>query len=356
MSGKLLRYGLLMIILIFGGCVDPIDLDIEREGFQLVVFGHIDTSTGPFYVQLQRTSELPFRYIPENGARITLHDDLGNEGRFFNAQGDGIYRYNTFSMQLSAGRSYFVRIRTVSGELYESVPEQIPLNRATSEVSVNFETIEINTGSAASVISSNVVQVSAATTFENPAAQYFIRYTPIQTFRFDVTNFPDPFNSVPPPCFVNRRMDPERLPLFNSGDFGSPQIPFILVGQNVYDYAWITKNVISVETHSISREAYEYWRKIRILLNNNGSVFDTPPAAVQGNIFNVNNPDEQVLGYFEASNVHVARTTKWFVETPWRRPDDPCKYEPNKDRETYPRECLNCTILPGAQFQEPIFY
>ncbi|MEQ8812271.1 MAG: DUF4249 domain-containing protein, partial [Imperialibacter sp.] len=34
-------------------------------------------------------------------------------------------------------------------------------------------------------------------------------------------------------------------------------------------------------------------------------VFDKPPVTVNGNFFNVNDPDEQVLGYFGASSVKV---------------------------------------------------
>ena len=356
MLNRLLHIALLSLFILLGSCVDPIDFEIDRNGFQLVVSGHIDTGDGPFYVQLQRTSELPFRYNPVPGARITLHDNLGNQGQFFSNVDDGIYLYNDLSMQIQAGRSYFIRIRLASGEVYESVPELLPFHRAVSDLTVEFDQIEINTGSQSAVITQNIMRVSTSTILEDPTATYYIRYSPLQTFRFDGTDFPDPFSSIPPPCYVNRRIEPERLELFTSTGLNSLSIPQVFLGYSEFDYAWITKNIVTVETHSITREAHEYWRRIRILLNNSGSIFDTPPAAVGGNIFNVENPDEEVLGYFEASNLHVVRMTKSFLDSPWGPPEDECLYIPGKPNNEYPRRCLDCSIIPGAQRARPSYY
>ena len=339
-----------------GSCIEPIDLDIDREGLQLVVYGHIDDGSGPFFVQLQRTTAVPSRYQPETGARLTLHDDRGNEGRFFSSNDEGQYYYNEFTMPIEAGRSYFVRIRTASGKVYESEPELIPLHEAQSQAEVNFTRVEENTGSFDAVISRNVMQVSASTFLEDPNARYFIRYEVTQTFRFDGTDFPDNFNSIPPPCYVIRPVEPERLVTISSSEIQGLQVPSIFLGQNEIDYAWITRNIITVETHSMTPEAYEYWRKLRILLNNSGSIFDTPPAAVRGNVFNVNDPEEEVLGFFEATNKHVNRVERWRGEFPYPVPQDPCQYDPSKPREEYSRDCIDCRNLENSSFRKPPYY
>jgi len=343
-------------ILLINSCIEPIDLDIDRQGRQLVVYGHIDDGSGPFFVQLQRTTEIPFQFQPETGARITLIDDLGREGRFFSSNDEGIYFYNEFTMPIEPGRTYTLKIRTAGREFYESTPETIPTFEAQSQVSATFDQIEVNTGSFDAVIIKNVMQVSATTILENPNARYYLRYLPSQTYRFDPTDFPDPFNMVPPPCFVVRPIEPERLPLYSSSGFEGLQIPSVFLGQQEIDNAFVTKNVISVETHAISREAYEYWRKVRILLNNTGSIFDTPPAAIQGNIFNVDDPEEEVLGLFEASNVHVSRIEKWRSDFPYSVPDNPCIYDPEKSSAEYPNFCIDCRILEGSGFRRPLYY
>ncbi|MCA6075239.1 DUF4249 domain-containing protein [Fulvivirga sedimenti] len=356
MSGNAKRYFYLIVVFILAGCVEPIEFDIDREGRQLVVYGHIDDGSDRMFVQLSRTTAVPNRFQPEPGARVTLHDNLGNEGRFFSANDEGIYYYSEFTMQIVPGRSYVLRIRTAGGDFYESVPEEIPLHQAQSDIYVNFARIEVNTGSFNAVITKDVMQVSAETFLEDPSKQYYVRYTPIQTFRFDPTNFPDIFNTIPPACFVNRRIQPENLVLFNSNGFQGTAVPRQFIAQNEIDYAFIAKNVITLETHSMTPQAYDYWRKIRILLNNNGSIFDTPPAAVKGNIFNINDPDEQVLGYFEATNKSISRVTAWRGDFPYPVPDDPCIYIPGQDEEKYLRECIDCRILEGSTFNQPSFY
>jgi hypothetical protein len=345
---------LLLSFVIINSCIEPIDLDIDRQGRQLVVFGHIDDGSGPFFVQLQRTTAIPFQFQPETGARITLHDDLGNEGRFFSSNDEGKYFYNEFTMPIESGRSYFIRIRTAGREFYESEPEYITPFEAQSQVEVEFDRVAVNTGSFDAVVNKNMMLISASTILENPNTDYYLRYYPTQTFRFDPTNFPDNFNTVPPPCYVIRPVQPERLTLYSSRESQGLEVPSIFLGRQEIDYAFITRNIISVETHAMTPEAYEYWRKVGILLNNTGSIFDTPPAAIQGNIFKVDDPEEEVLGYFEATNVHFSRVEKWRSAFPYPVPEDPCVYSPS--RENYPRECLDCRTLEGSGYRRPSYY
>ncbi len=352
MSGRIIL--IFLVLTLPFSCVEPIDLDIDREGGQLVVYGHIDDGSGPFFVQLQRTTAIPNRFQAETGARLTLHDDLGREGRFRTANEEGIYFYNAFTMPIEAGRTYTLRIRTAGMDFYESEPETIPTFEAQSQVEVNFDRIEVNTGSFDAIVTKDIMQIRATTILENPNARYFIRYFPTQTYRLDPTNFPDPFNSRPAPCFVTRPVEPENLPLYTSSGFEGLRIPSIFLGQQEIDYAFRTRNIISVETHTISEAAYRYWRKVSILLNSTGSIFDTPPAAIRGNIYNTGNPEEDVLGFFEASNIYVSRVEKWRGDFPYPVPEDPCAFDPN--RSDYPNYCIDCLILEGSSFMRPPYY
>ncbi|MEQ9424671.1 MAG: DUF4249 domain-containing protein [Cyclobacteriaceae bacterium] len=59
---------------------------------------------------------------------------------------------------------------------------------------------------------------------------------------------------------------------------------------------------IEVELSSISFHAYSFYRGIRKQIDNVGSLFDLAPELLVSNITNTNNPDEIVLGYFNASD------------------------------------------------------
>lgn len=65
--------------------------------------------------------------------------------------------------------------------------------------------------------------------------------------------------------------------------------------------------LIEIKQQSISPEAYRYFKLLADQIQNNGSLVDTPPAAIIGNIKNVNNPDEAIAGFFMVTSVRNIR-------------------------------------------------
>jgi hypothetical protein len=62
-----------------------------------------------------------------------------------------------------------------------------------------------------------------------------------------------------------------------------------------------------VKQYAISQAAYEFWKMHDDLSENAGTLFDPIPSQVTGNIYNLNDPEEPVMGYFEASGVSTRR-------------------------------------------------
>lgn len=67
------------------------------------------------------------------------------------------------------------------------------------------------------------------------------------------------------------------------------------------------KYSLLVVQHSLSYDAFLYWDKIRAQSGDAGGLFETQPSSSRGNISNINDPDEKVLGYFFASQVQEKR-------------------------------------------------
>jgi hypothetical protein len=299
---------------------------------------------------------LPYQYIPEVGARITLLDDQGNEGFYRRTEEDGLWEYDKESLRIIPGRSYRVRVRTANGNVYESQPEQIPLARAIPNITVEFKQVPFNAGTTGSINFRNVMDVYAQTILANPNDNYYLRWVAIQTFRLNPTDFPDPFNSIPPSCYVNRQVQPQKIPVFSSAGFSGDIIPRQLIGRIDLDYAFNNKNVITVKTFSQTREAYEFYRKVGFTLNNTGSLFDTPPAAIPGNIYNVEDPTEEILGYFDAASIELQRVTVSRDDFPFLVPSTECEYVPGQQADQYNQYCIDCTTLEGSSFERPDFY
>ncbi len=62
---------------------------------------------------------------------------------------------------------------------------------------------------------------------------------------------------------------------------------------------------IIVKQYALDEESYAYWEALRATSEGLGTLFDPQPYQLTGNVFNVDDRDEPVLGYFDASTVSV---------------------------------------------------
>lgn len=100
--------------------------------------------------------------------------------------------------------------------------------------------------------------------------------------------------------------------------------------------------LIEIKQQSISPDAYRYFKLLADQVQNNGSLVDTPPAAIIGNIKNVANPEEAIAGYFMVTSV---RTIRYWIDrkeasgkgvTPIGLLDHPLTPEPSGNDTTRP--------------------
>lgn len=81
----------------------------------------------------------------------------------------------------------------------------------------------------------------------------------------------------------------------------------LIVGRNVaqipfYQHA---PGLVDIRQTSLTKDAYRYYRLFQQQTQNTGGLADTPPTALIGNVRNVANAKEAVVGYFTASAVSV---------------------------------------------------
>ncbi|GAB3823143.1 hypothetical protein GCM10028895_29570 [Pontibacter rugosus] len=63
------------------------------------------------------------------------------------------------------------------------------------------------------------------------------------------------------------------------------------------------KNKLKIYQYSITSEAYDFFRILEQQKESTGTVFDPPPAEVKGNVFNVSDNEEKVIGFFDVAGV-----------------------------------------------------
>ncbi|MBD0332640.1 MAG: DUF4249 family protein [Chitinophagaceae bacterium] len=67
------------------------------------------------------------------------------------------------------------------------------------------------------------------------------------------------------------------------------------------------KYSINVKQYSLTKPAYEYWQIIQKNTHQLGSLFDPQPSQLIGNIRNITNANEPVIGFVTASTVQEKR-------------------------------------------------
>lgn len=83
------------------------------------------------------------------------------------------------------------------------------------------------------------------------------------------------------------------FPLHFVNNYSSPRL--------VYGYSLL------INQYALSEAAYAYWDKLRINSTEQGGLYEKQPLAIRGNMHNVTNPDQAVLGFFGASAVKSKR-------------------------------------------------
>jgi hypothetical protein len=75
------------------------------------------------------------------------------------------------------------------------------------------------------------------------------------------------------------------------------------------DYRDFTDWVVQLEVYSVDKATHTYWQRQEDQRKLGGGIFDKVPAQIIGNLKCLNNPDQQVLGYFMVAGKTKSRLT-----------------------------------------------
>ena len=340
----------LCFTLLFAACLSPIDFETESIGGKLVVSGQVSTVADQTLVFLGRTSDEDRLPIPENKATVWLLDESGNQTYFaFTTEG----RYMPENFLGVPGKTYFLRVEFLSGEVYESIPEQLPV--AAGSIKPKYEIFADEFVDNEGTVS-NQPGIKIFGDVVLPASQQdrFVTWSVDETFLLSPTDFPDPFGSIPPPCFIQQSADPQRVSIYDGSNLKAETLSDILLASRLIDYTFLEKHYFTVYQSVITPEAYEYWRKVNVLANQVGSIFDTPPARITGNIFSKKASNTKVFGYFQATNQVFERFSILPYELPFRLTMPDCVFK-GFDVQ-YPTRCLDCLSVRNSSYKRPSWF
>lgn len=339
------------------GCLTPIDLEIDKfEGTGYVVIGgQISNLPDRNYVDIGITYYGGHLPDPVLRATVNLLDDTGNTYNYLeNLSKPG--RYESFNVSGIPGRKYHIEVKLRNGKIYQSKEELMPAQVGKDNIQHDFVTEEFIDFEGA-FVSGTFLKIRTQPTFPN-YKPYLCRWVIEEVYQISPVNFPDPFGFTPPDCFVTQNADPQRVSMFDGREFSASLASDILIASKPIDQTFHYKHYFTIYQSAITPESLDYWSKINVLANQTGSIFDTPPAEITGNIKNINSLNEKVYGYFQATTQSMERfyiTRADLPENAWLQPY--CEYDDGKPNlADYPLPCQNCRSVRNSSYQRPPWF
>jgi hypothetical protein len=341
-----------LIILLFSTCKDPYDLKVTESIGNLVVDGKITDSPGPYLLKLGKTSGILKTPTAVIGAQIKLIDNAGHEENYKDL-GLGNYLLPGSIVKGVKGGRYQLDIVLKEGTHYQSTEETMPILQATDSAFFKVEKITI-VSSEGIPVERQVVNIYLTATFPNAESSSYFRWDMDEVYRLIPTCFPSPLHNCPAPCYVPLPVSSGKLQIVQTADFTDKHLSNVLLQSNEINSTFLSKHYFNVNQYSMNKSTYDYWRKVQGLVERTGSIFDTPPANLPGNIHNVNAPTEIVFGYFEASlqRVNHVGVARGYIQGDI---DDQCLFRQGIGT-AYQTFCLDCTTLVGSTRTQPSWF
>jgi hypothetical protein len=379
----MLRNAILLLILCISlaRCTKPYEPIVITTDYNfLVVDGNINAApNGQTTVYLSRTRTLTDTVIasPESNAVVRIESESG-ESYFLDLVAEGTFQ----SQPLSLNNANRYRIRVTTGDQQEYTSEYVVVKQAPPIDSVTYVynddvSIFLNTRDPSN--NTRYYRWEFDETY-----QYFAVYQTNLGYRNKALYFKDSAELVER-CW--KSLFSTNILLGSSAALSEDVISMAPITMIPRGSLKITaKYSINVRQFALTEEAYSYWQIILKNTENLGSLFDAQPSQLFGNIKNVNDPDEPVIGFVSASNVSEKRLFIRYADLPnWHVNYDPIggcpvKVIPTDSASAYLEEptefapayfvgnggaffafsfkkCSDCTLaVPGGTTKRPPFW
>lgn len=239
------------------------------------------------------------------------------------------------------------------------------------------------------------MDITVSTHTDGPVGYY--RWTAFETWEYHSTYYTEYFFAPAGTVYRGRVIEQDSLVEYEEGDnlyycWNSADRSDIMLGSTVeltedrlvdhclYSFADTDRKVsvvyfVELRQIRLTEEAYRFWETVRNNSTNVGGLFSPEPSEMRGNIVNVDDPDELVLGYVSVS---TCTRKKMFVDnydtrfSNWRGPSyglvEPIPDIPDEWRKYYgwkyrygwlngetgqtvwaPIECIDCRASGGTK-------
>lgn len=360
---KALRHiPLSFLLLIISSCISNYVPNISDYEEQLVVEGLITDQPGINTIKISNSDQLWERQFPKpfTGCIVSISDDIGNTHSLKETAPKGTYITDPSTFRGVVGRTYTLHIKTTTESKnfnYQSQPvKMIPVPPVDS---IYYEK-KVFRPSNVPVDGCNIYLIT-----HDPSNNCkFYRWEYLETWEIHLLfDFP---NKV---CWVSNKS--KEIKIKNASllpEASISRLPVITI-QDPIDRLSVKYSIL-IKQFSLNEDEYFYWERLKNIIDQTGGLYDVFPSTIPNNIYCVEDPYKEVLGYFCVSAVSTKRLfiknnfsgantlyNKCFSDTIFTsRPDlleeinsgvawiveDNSKKVPPSVIVTYDRDCVDC--------------
>ena len=301
-------------------CSDPIVPEFDFQTGFLLIEGRITNEPGTSFLNVSRSDLVLETYalIPESGVQAEFVDAESGATFPLIAQGRRLVPADPFAAE--DGRSYFARVRTSRGEVFESTPERLPRAVPIVEARIDFEQDAFFSEARNRFVPAFLSRV----TFDDPAgeANYYLweqqtwseqlvcitcpsqtayrngSCVPRQTFRNSQFDY-----LCDVPCWATSRTQGTNL--FTDELTDGNRVRDITVGRDVWDNGGGL--LTEIQQYNITQAAYDYNLVLREAAEGGGSLNAPQPATLVGNVSALEGTETLSLGFVGVAAVSTER-------------------------------------------------
>ncbi|MCL3779737.1 DUF4249 domain-containing protein [Prolixibacteraceae bacterium JC049] len=288
------------LFLLYNSCIESYNPNLKGARFdkQLVVEGRITTKAEPYQVKLSRTVSVDTTYYfdPVENAEIRIHEVGGSVAQLSEIK-PGIYQTTDKNFIGKAGHTYSLEIITNDGKEYES--NDITIIPAPEIDKVYFEELEdyiyIND------IKFPIKKLKILLDSSDPSNQCkHLKWEYQEGWQH---NIEAELNMDDAKRYCWKEDISKEILIGTSENLSTSRILNKEIKTISSKDTRLRRNYgIFIKQYSLSKNTYEYWKKLQEINQNSGSIHDKMPYSVYGNI-TCCSTSQKALGYFEASDI-----------------------------------------------------
>ncbi len=367
-----LKYKIFPIILgslILTSCIDPITPEFELQEGLVFIDALASTSPGSSFAIINRSAVefgvYGIQFV--EGATVSfVNIDSGNEVLLTEA-GESYIPPSDFVV--NTGERWKLHVRLANGNVYESTAEEVLKPIPIKNIEVDYDPELVYRESLERFVPGHDISVS----FDDPPNENNYYYWSYRSFEnldlcekcreglyrdggcipYELIGFGDRYFDYV--CEVDcwKIRFPESIAIFDDKFSDGKSVSKLKVG----DALLYTKEnmVVEVQQFAITPAAYDYYKILKDIVDNNSGLNAPPPAALIGNLSNPNDPDEYVFGRFNATATSVASmfVERDNIEEPQLETKDPIVLEPTL-MSPYPPPATNFVPCSETKFRTAI--